>query len=169
MKSKNSVYLEKKAENLQQALQFFLNSGHNRSRDERLLTFLDQIDYWDWEVDELCFSFNNFSERAKAFDTGRPGVRAAEHGIMVKASKAENLGRGRRYDTFLERTPGMWATGRVPVVAPTEALQAVLATWHELLDIAEKTVMAPVSAVETARKAGVTTFNDDLKRYRKAG
>jgi hypothetical protein len=170
MRSRNSVYLEQKAQTLQQALRFFTDSGVGQSREERLLAFLDQIDFWDWEVESLRFSFQNFAQRAQAFATAVPGDRAATHGILVKVTKAQDVGRERRYDAAMTKRWGRWSgTEKVSVVSPEEALAATLTTWHELLTAAEKTVMAPPAVVANGVKAGVTTFQPDLSRYRKVG
>ncbi len=166
-RTRNSAYLEQKAQGLLQALKFFLASSYGQGREERLLAFLDQIDFWDWEVEELLFSFKNFDERAAAFDTTTPGERAATHGILVKDAKAKDLQFERRYASSMERNYGMRATGRVPVVAPEDALAGVLATWHEVLAAAEKSVMATPATVENAVRAGVTGFQKDLSRFRK--
>lgn len=165
--TRNSVYLEQKAQNLRQALSFFSGSGHRPGRDERLLAFLDQIDFWDWEVEELCFSFQNFRERAAAFDTCSPGERAASHGILVKDRKAQDVKYERRYASRTEMFFGAGSTGRVPVVVPMDALQATLTTWHEVLAAAEKSVMATPSAVLHMERAGVTAYKKDLSRFRK--
>jgi len=167
MATRNSVYLEQKAQGLQKALKFFIENGHGSGRGERLLAFLDQIDFWDWEIEELCFSFKNFQERSAAFDTTVPGERAASQGIMVKDAKARDVGYDRRHGANLDRLYGMRATGRVPVVAPTEALEATLAIWHEVLTAAEKAVMATPAAVENAERAGVAGYQKDLSRFRK--
>lgn len=163
MATRNSSYLEQKALNLQTALKFFIGPH----REERLLTFLDQIDFWDWEVEELCFSFQNFRERSEAFITTTPGERAASQGILVKRAKARDLQSDRRYTVSLEREYGMRATGRVPVVPPTDALADTLATWHEVLTAAEKAVMEPPTVVKNVERAGVTSYQKDLSRFRK--
>lgn len=166
--TRNSAYLEQKALGLQQALKFFLASSHGQGREERLLAFLDQIDFWDWEVEELMFSFKNFAERAEAFSTTTPGERAATQGILVKDAKARDLQFERRYAATMERNYGMRTKGHVPVVAPEDALEATLATWHDLLTAAERSVMATPGTVENAVRAGVTGYQKDLSKFRKA-
>jgi len=168
MSTRNSVYLERKAENLGQALGFFLGSNHKQSRTDRLLTFLDQIDFWDWEVEELIFSFKNFAERSEAFDTTHPGERAGSNGIMVKHSKAQVVQWDRRYDASLERTWGhVLGSTKTTVVVPIEALEATLKTWHEILTTAEKSVLASPEKVEAGVRAGVEGYQPDLTRFRK--
>ena len=64
---KNSLYLLNKCENLQKSLSFFSGGNYQTPAKIRRTIFLLQIDFWDWELEELIFSFKNFSERSYAW------------------------------------------------------------------------------------------------------
>lgn len=64
---KDSLYLLNKCENLKTALDFFSGGNHQIPGKIRRTIFLLQIDFWDWELEELIFSCKNFSERSAAW------------------------------------------------------------------------------------------------------
>ena len=123
---RNSLYLEKKAANLANALLFFIASSHHQRRADRLITFLDQIEFWDWEMDELLFSYANFAERSAAFNTEVPGEHAADKGLFVRKPH-------RRVSPWASLTAVLENPNnrrRIRVVAPPDALAATVQVWH---------------------------------------
>lgn len=151
--ARTSKYLEAKAHTLRSALLFFMD----RDKDERLMSFLDQIDFWDWEVDELLFSFNNFADRAKSFETTEPSQRAASFGLMVNPKKAGNIQSDRRWDR-------RWDTSKM--AAPTDSLGETLMVWHTLLTEAEALLVSD-KVLEQAKNAGAVNVTNKLDKYRK--
>ncbi len=158
--ARNSKYLEGKAANLQIALQFFMKGNNDRT-----LAFLDQIDFWDWEVEELLFSFKNFDERAAAFETTNPGSLALDRGLMISAKIAHNAKSDRRWNV----RQAQYRPEKSKVEAPTDMLQQLLNTWEELLEKAEKLLMTD-KMLKTVTASGATGFADsvnNLSKYRK--
>src|SRR5687768_10422755 len=65
---RTSLYLVLRAEALTGALKFFLAPMSDK---RRRLQFLAQSDYWEWEIDNLIFSFTNLAERQKTWTDSR--------------------------------------------------------------------------------------------------
>ncbi len=160
---RNSLYLEKKAANLANALLFFIASSHHQRRADRLITFLDQIEFWDWEMDELLFSYANFAERSAAFNTEVPGEHAADKGLFVRKPH-------RRVSPWASLTAVLENPNnrrRIRVVAPPDALAATVQVWHTVLGAAEATVLASANLVDQANDAGAG-YATNLSKYRKS-
>ncbi len=66
-----SVYLLNKCEAVDKVLDFFLatEGSYCRTLAEKRAVFLAQIDFWDWEIENLIFSFDSFMERVKAWNS----------------------------------------------------------------------------------------------------
>ena len=65
-----SAYLRERCETLGRVLDFFLAPHHGQSAglDERLVVFLSQIGFWEWELDTLLYAVATFRERAQAWE-----------------------------------------------------------------------------------------------------
>lgn len=101
-----SVYLEEKCEGLEKVLDFFLDRQGKlfKPADEKLLVFLHQLDFWDWEIDNLIFSFDNFEERSKAWETkGLAEYLNNRFGILVKNKLTEKVEYDRAVRQWRER------------------------------------------------------------------
>ena len=130
---RTSFYLTRKAEALLGVLRFF----HDRHGPlHRRLQFLAQSDFWEWEMDNLIYSFVNFQERSKTWRSSNHAVRKlAVAGIAVDARIARKvrwrLGHWQHKD----------ATRRV---APVELLRETIDLWNEVVDQAEQHFVAPM-------------------------
>lgn len=160
--ARTSKYLDAKAQNLRSALLYFTDSSNRQPKEDRLVAFLDQIDFWDWELDELLFSYRNFDERAEAFESTEPGQRAAQFGLMVNPKKAKSLQRDRRWDAWRNRLSG----DSQKMEAPEDSLAETLTVWHSLLTEAEG-MLASDKLLEQAKAAGVMNVSTSLAKYRK--
>ena len=158
--ARTSQYLDGKAQNLRSALLFFTS----KDKEERLITFLDQIDFWDWEMAELLYSYSNFEERAAAFESTHPGERASAFGLMVNPKKSASVQQDRRWDNWLHVRYGRPAA--TAMEAPTNSLSETLAVWDALLTEAEKMLVSDKMLV-TAKAAGVENVSNKLDKYRK--
>lgn len=79
---RTSLYLVRRAEAVIGALRFFLDpTGDAR---QRRMSFLAQSDFWEWEVDNLIYSFVNFDERSRTWRSPRAVFeRLGQLGIVV--------------------------------------------------------------------------------------
>lgn len=153
-----SVYLEEKCANMQRTLGFFLDGSHNRCINEKLVTFLSQIDFWDWEIENMIFSFTNFEERSKAWES-RQGFAEAlrnEHGILLR--------RGIEGDWLWKR--GWRSKATTEVYAPFGHLNEVIKRWNKLLRTCEERVLVNEDKLENYTKLGAQVA-PNLDKYRK--
>jgi hypothetical protein len=139
---RTSLYLTRKAEALLGVLRFF----HDRNAPlHRRLQFLAQGDFWEWEMDNLIYSFSNFQERSKTWQSSDRAVGTL--GIAVDAKTASKvrwrLGHWQHKD----------ATRRV---APVELLKEAVDLWNEVVDDAEHHFVAPMR--DKAEKWNIQTL-----------
>jgi hypothetical protein len=157
-----SVYLEEKCHALSQVLDFFSAppSALLQSLDEKLVVFLSQLEFWEWELDNLIYSFTTFVDRVKAWDqySGRALVDSLKgRGIPVRVSAVKNLNEKR-----------MARKERVrQVEAPAAQLNDVIEKWNNLLRACEQRVLVPEDERQRSIQLGAQ-FLPDLSRYRKA-
>src|SRR5947208_16383068 len=89
---RTSLYLVRRADALLGALRFFTATKGDAAR--RRLQFLAQSDYWEWELDNLIYSFTNLAERRETWRSpratteqlGRLGI-AADAKVMRLATR----------------------------------------------------------------------------------
>ena len=124
---RTSLYLVRRAEALLGSLRFFLNDTGNPLA--RRLVFLAQVDFWEWEMENLIYSFTNFAERSKSWQS-------PEHlkdklwtaGVLVDAKLSASI----------KWRHGMWHVRREGRrVAPAELLAEAVKEWNQLIDLAE--------------------------------
>lgn len=157
-----SAYLVERCRELGRVLEFFLAPHHGQmpAADERLVVFLSQLDFWDWEIDNLIHAFATFSERARAWEeTSGPALADRLHarGLPVRFAAVKNL-RERR----LSR-----ADRARQVVAPADELARVVGVWNTLLETCERRVLVPED--ERRRDAALGSHVlPDLGRFRKS-
>lgn len=116
-----SVYLLNKCQAISTVLDFFLSGSEKYSATERRVVFMSQIDFWDWEMAELIFSFENFKERS----------------IAWKTEKYDFLKLLHKNKILLQNT-SVWHWPREEVVAPIAELNATIKKWNKLIDLCEK-------------------------------
>ena len=156
-----SVYLLERCTELGRVLDFFLEAHNSQlpALDERLVVFLAQMGFWEWEVDNLVYAFSTFSERSRAW-VNESGPALAEglklRGLPVRFAVVKNLKVKRQARAERARQ----------VVAPVMELNRVLDSWNRLLGACEERVLLPAPKREelVALGAGVLP---DLSRFRK--
>lgn len=160
MKERPSVYLVEKCDGLEKVIDFFthLQGSYLKAADEKLLVFLHQIDFWDWEIENLIFSFDNFEERSRAWKGGSMAEQiGARHGILVKSKISDDADFNRKYRSCHEQEV---------VVAPRENLKVVVEKWNALLSLCEQRVMVSQKGLNTAIHYGAQVL-PNLDKYRK--
>lgn len=159
-----SQYLVDKIVTLRKVLEFFgKESGdYMRTINERLVIFLAQMDFWDWEIENLIFSFDTFDERSRAWESsGHVSSHLNKQGIVVRdkvlAELAEHnwwreqrtvrprlvnhktkAGRRRKGAEVIEYGP----VEKVRTVAPVEELNRLIIQWNILVDTCEKRLLS---------------------------
>jgi hypothetical protein len=133
--TRTSFYLTRKAEALLGVLRFFLDKSLPANRQ---LQFLAQSDFWEWEIDNLIYSFTNLRERSRTWQSADHAVRKlAALGVVVDAKVARKV----RWRMYHGRWQHKDATRRV---APVEMLREVIDLWNELVTAAESRFVAPM-------------------------
>ena len=149
---RNSVYLEEKTNALLKALKFFAAS---QDAYKRRIVFLQQIDFWDWEVAELIYTFDKFPERHDQWENLTKN--------LVRNSKPDSLLmilNQKAVDKAIFNY-----SDKEQVFAPVHLLKQVIEQWNELLDICEKTCLDFDKYEEISKdpKQVLGTYKKDLK------
>jgi len=156
--NRHSIYLTEKAEALEKAIDFFLGAKGKKSATMRRLVFLAQIDFWNWEIDELIFSFSNFKKRKEVWESRaslEDGLK--EHGFLLR-DKAKWKARWCFFESeYLKQR-------KLELKAPTEALERVIEKWNRLLGLLEKNVLVDEEYVKQYKvnaKCNLTCFRKE--------
>ena len=132
---RTSFYLTRKAEAMLGVLRFFQEPS---SPLQRQLQFLAQNDFWDWEIDNLIYSFTNLHERSRTWRSPDHAVRKlGALGVVIDAKVARKV----RWRASHGRWQRSDATRRV---APIDLLKEVIDEWNALIDSAEARFVAPM-------------------------
>ena len=150
----SSLYLVRRAEALLGALRFFSAPAANAL--ERRFQFLAQNDFWEWEVENLIYSFTSFAERSKTWQTSQHAIeKVGQLGIAIDAKLAERI-----------RWHGGWQIReKTHRVAPMDLLAEVITEWNHLIDLAEAAFIEPMR--KNAEKFNIQT-RKDLMELRKS-
>ncbi len=157
-----SVYLEEKCAALDQVLDYLNQGSSLRPRVERLVALLVQIDFWDWEMDNLIYSFTSFAERAQAweFENGQGLANGLKtRGFWVRFGAVKGIKSRRQWVTM------HWGSAS-QVIAPWTALNALIEKWNQLIAACEEEVLIAREERERAASVGAHILLD-LSRYRK--
>jgi hypothetical protein len=142
-----------------QVIAYLTGGSPARPLQERLVAFLVQIDFWDWEMENLIYSFGSFAERSQAweFESGQGLANGLKsRGIWIRFGAVKGI-KGRR------KSRGHFATR---VVAPVDALNSLIEKWNALLAACEEHVLIPGDERQRASELGAYVLLD-LARYRK--
>lgn len=156
------MYLQERAEVLGRVFEFFTapHRGQAPGAKEMLVVFLSQLEFWEWELDNLIYAFTSFQERATAW-THENGFGMANvlrtKGIWVRTAAVKDL--------KLKRQARSGRRGGV--FAPVASLNGVLTQWNQLLILCEQRVLIGTEEREQALQSGAQLM-PDLARYRKA-
>lgn len=140
-----SRFLKSRIENFSEALQFFV------PMPQRQVAFLLQIDFWDWEMDEILYAVASFGEREKAW---RLSGRTADdllgsQGILLRSKTRKSYGA---------------AVQVTRVVAPADELRSLVDQWNDLIGRCE--ALLDREEIEQTLQAGGKAL-PDLSKYRK--
>lgn len=155
-----SLYLLERCQELAKVLDFFLEVRRMPlPLDERLIVFLTQMGFWEWELDNLIYAFTSFAERSRAWENDS-GPSMAEslrmRGLPVRFSAVRDIKVKRHARAERMRQ----------VVAPVEELNRLIAVWNGLLDLCEERVLE--SAEDRKRDASLgANVLTDLSKFRK--
>lgn len=128
---KPSIYLKTKAEALYNSLDYMIQSSGSKSIVEKTVVFLAQIDFWDWEMEELIFSFKNFEERSKVWDSTDVNNLLSKNNFAINKKTISKL-----QDLFYSKDFAyrIYGQRREKVVAPYEILNKTIKKWNDVLD-----------------------------------
>ncbi len=172
MSEKPSVYLIQKCDTLENALKFFLEkkTAYCRTLAEKRTVFLSQMNFWEWEIDNLIYSFESFAERSEAWESvGVMSHNLERMSIKIKDGIVDDLW-GKRYQRNMSPSrPVLDKDGdiafqkneAVKTVAPMERLQQVIETWNKLIDACEEVM------VRNFPPNWNTAYITNLDKYRK--
>ena len=134
---KPSFYLKNKAETLHEALDYMTRTSIDKNINERILVFLSQIDFWDWEMEELIFSFKSFNDRAKAWSATDLELLLLNQKFIINRKTKEKL-----VNIFdAKKWRSYYSSGNDKVFAPYDVLNKTIQKWNELLDKCDKKLM----------------------------
>ncbi|HEX8915425.1 MAG TPA: hypothetical protein VF796_23935 [Humisphaera sp.] len=149
---RTSLYLVRRAEALIGALKFFAGQ---RDATVRRLQFFAQSDFWEWEIDNLIYSFENLAERSASWATSDAAVgKLGRLGVAVDVRVARRV----RWNH------GWQATGVKCRTAPADLLRETIDLWNALVDRVEEQFVTPMR--RKADKYNIQTVRD-LNRLRK--
>lgn len=130
---RTSLYLVLRAEALLGALKFFAKTSPDASR--RRVQFLAQSDFWEWEIDNLIYSFTNLAERQKSWQSSHDALaKLATLGVAVNVRLLKRVRHGSDWKLNRKGTR----------VAPVELLKEVIEIWNGLIDAAETEFIKPM-------------------------
>ena len=156
-----SVYLQERAEEFGRVLEFFSAPHHGQGpgSKERLVVFLTQLGFWDWELENLIYAYSSFEERVTAWehDNGFGLANALRtKGLWIRTTAVKDLKFKRQAREGKRRE----------VFAPVPSLNNVIAQWNDLLTRCEEQVLITAEEREVAIQSGVDLVSD-LEKYRK--
>jgi hypothetical protein len=134
---KPSLYLIQKAEILGHTLDFFLGGtgdpkAASKNAPERQVQFLAQIEFWDWEMENVIAAYADFDRRSRTWES--------ENSVLANLRR---MGIPVRYKS-INRV--RWSRSEVrygirretKIVAPYDVLSEVVEKWNTLLTHCEK-------------------------------
>jgi hypothetical protein len=171
-KTRPSEYLLAKVNSLSEAVRFF--SAEGKGDRARRVVFLAQIEFWDWEFENLLFSFENFSERADVWTADAPAIEdmLQKKGFILNIRQVRPLAKrvhvSKRVHEWRQQADGSWKCDfvgiRDKVEPPVGQLNVLVDRWNRLLDLCEK-LLNLKKAKEIKSCCGVAV--EGLGAYRK--
>lgn len=144
---KTSLYLARRADALLGALRFFTASRGDAA--ERRLQFLAQSDFWEWEMDNLIFSFTNFAERSKTWHSTKEVIdRLWNMGIAMDQKRLNLIGWRRGWQAHPEERR----------VAPLHLLRETIDLWNRLIEMVEAQFVSPIA--RNSKRFNIKTRQD---------
>lgn len=116
--NKESKYLTRKIEAFDMAFKFFFVKSREINATEKMLIFLANINFLDWEMENLIYFIINFEDRSKSFESYDDVLsKIIKNGFLIKKSKIEDLKRDRRW-----KNKSKHFTNKSKVVAPIDKM-----------------------------------------------
>ena len=136
MNERPSVYLMEKARALDNAISFF--SSHIKD-EERMLVFMSQLSFWEWEIDNLIESFDTFDDRSKCWESIKEIESSLNKmGISIRPKKLQNVKVERRWKRW-------YLNKQRDVVAPVDILTGIIQRWNKILEVCEEKYLSKFS------------------------
>lgn len=132
---RTSVYLESRCEIVEQLLAFFeAKNVEPLLKVERAVVFLAQLQFWDWELENLILAINSYRERSTAWtDLNGYG--------MANALKTAGFWIRKKYLGGLKSRRVQRQVSGQQVSAPVKRLNLLLIRWNNYLDYLEQEVL----------------------------
>ncbi len=153
-----SQYLLTKIENLEQVIAFFSKSKWRR------LVFLLQIDFWDWEMDEVIYSYDNFEKRKESWSIPPDSLEATLRKLryICDFDTLKQLAGANELFAKMSAEDGQTDT----VVPPAEQMERLLQKWNDLLMLVQDTILDRKRAKQVNLSGGHAVTN--LRKYAKS-
>jgi hypothetical protein len=140
-----SRFLKQRIESFADTLAFFSRQTQFK------VAFLLQLDFWDWEMDEILYAVSNFTEREKAW---RVSGHTADEMLIAGGIYLKNRALG-SYGP---------STQSNRVIAPLDDLANLIHRWNDLISECER-MLDPKSTAQLLKVDGRAL--QDLNKYRK--
>ena len=152
---RTSVFLETRVDQLRQAIEFFATKT-GAAGTRRVMTFLTQIEFWNWEFDCIMYAMESFGSRSLGWRTPASGVEPAliELGFRLK----------RRILEQAKEEVRSHGSAVATVSVPKRKYNAMVAEWNALLERGED--LFDTGRLEADSSFGAT-LQSDLARFRK--
>lgn len=140
-----SRFLKQRIECFADTLAFFSRQTQYK------IAFLLQLDFWDWEMDEILYAVANFTEREKAW---RVSGHTADEMLIAGGIFLKNRALG-SYGP---------STQSNRVIAPLDDLAKLVDRWNDLISECER-MLDPNCTAQLLKVGGKAL--QDLNKYRK--
>lgn len=177
MTTQASVYLTEKCDTLDRLLTFFCDkkTAYCRTLNEKRAVFLSQIDFWDWEMASLIYSFDNFEKRSENWESALTLRQCLiDQNLLIRDKVLDDLEakRGQRlYGSryIIDENDDLIKLDhkdRIRTIAPVDKLNKLIKKWNNLLSICEKDIMTDEHYTKTMNESG-SSFLINLDKFRK--
>lgn len=144
-----SEYLQAKIRNFRGTIRFF------RKRSFAKLVFLRQIEFWNWELDELLFSVSNFQERRHTW--------MKEPADLIWELENEGYCLSQKDKILRDLKLGRYGSEEYRI--PLDEVNEVIDEWNDLIELVSRQLFDR-QRIEVIRSSGGVAI-DSLDRYRK--
>lgn len=139
-----SVYLQKKAEALYQALDYMSVGSYEKTINEKILVFLSQIDFWDWEIEELIYTFKSFNERSKIWESTDLDTLLLKQKFVLNKKTINELENSFFNKKWRNYYRAEYNDDNNEVFAPYKILNKIINKWNSLLEKCSKRLMSNI-------------------------
>jgi len=137
--SRESKYLIRKIEAFDTAFKFFSKCSSGMGVEEKMMIFLCNMNFWDWEIENIIYSVVNFEDRSEAFENFSSLIEGVmKSGFLLKQSKVEDVKLDRRWKNH----SSCRSKSTSQMVAPVDQLNQLIDDWNDFLSRIEKKLMS---------------------------